>query len=67
MELVNQEGILPLNKRVKKELPSKNIWIYTGYSFDDDLIPWSKKYNFTKEILNCFFACFKFKQQISYF
>ena len=24
----------------------------TGYSFDDDLIPWSKKYNFTKEILN---------------
>lgn len=52
MELVNQEGILPLIKRVKKELPSKNIWIYTGYSFDDDLIPWSKKYNFTKEILN---------------
>lgn len=51
MELSNQEGILPLIKKVRKQFPNKNIWIYTGYSFDDDLLPWSKKYDFTKEIL----------------
>ncbi len=51
MELSNQEGILPLIKKVRKQFPNKNIWIYTGYSFDKDLLPWSKKYDFTKEIL----------------
>ncbi|MBQ8164665.1 MAG: anaerobic ribonucleoside-triphosphate reductase activating protein [Clostridia bacterium] len=38
-EPVNQKGLLNLLRRVKKELPQKTIWCYTGYTFDKDLIP----------------------------
>ena len=34
----NQEGLLPLVKRVKEELPEKNIWCWTGYRFDTDIL-----------------------------
>lgn len=37
-EPVNQKGILPLLRRIKKELPSKSIWIFTGYLFDREII-----------------------------
>ena len=50
-ELINQEGILPLLKRIKKELPEKDIWAYSGYTFDEDLLPLSKKNDVTKQIL----------------
>ena len=38
MEPSNQEGILPLLRRVKKTYPEKNIWCYTGYLFDKDIL-----------------------------
>lgn len=50
-ELVNQEGILPLVKKVRKLYPEKTIWAYSGYLFDKDLVPLSKKNNTTKELL----------------
>lgn len=31
----NQEALLPLLKRIKKELPGKDVWIYTGYLYED--------------------------------
>ena len=31
----NQEGILNLIKRVREELPSKDIWIYTGFTLEE--------------------------------
>ena len=34
----NQQGLIPLLRRVKTELPDKNIWCYTGYLFDKDLL-----------------------------
>ncbi len=34
----NQEALLPFLKRVKKEVPNKNVWCYTGYLFDDELL-----------------------------
>ena len=33
--LDNVEGILPLVKAFKKELPNKTIWLWTGYKFED--------------------------------
>lgn len=53
LEPVNQEGLLPLIKRVREELPEKDIWCWTGYNFDSDIL--GKMYlenEVTKEILN---------------
>ena len=50
-ELVNQEGILPLVKKVRKLFPEKTIWAYSGYLFDKDFLPLSKKNNITRELL----------------
>ena len=33
--LDNVEGILPLVEAFKKELPTKTIWLWTGYKFED--------------------------------
>ena len=38
IEPVNQEGILPLLRAVKQTYPEKNIWCYTGYLFDKDVL-----------------------------
>ncbi len=38
MEPSNQEGILPLLRRVKQTYPEKTIWCYTGYLFDRDIL-----------------------------
>ena len=35
MEPVNQRGLLPLLKRIRKELPQKTVWAYTGYVYED--------------------------------
>ncbi len=37
-EPVNQRGLLPLLRQVKEQYPEKNIWCYTGYLFDRDLL-----------------------------
>ena len=37
-EVVNQRGLLSLIRRMKEELPNKNIWVYTGFTYDKDLI-----------------------------
>lgn len=38
----NQEALLPFLKRVKSELPTKTIWCYTGYLFDEELLSESR-------------------------
>lgn len=44
MEPVNQAALLPFLERVKKECPDKNIWCYTGYTFDKDLTEGGKAF-----------------------
>ena len=34
MEPENQEALLPFLERVKAELPDKDIWLYTGYTYE---------------------------------
>ena len=38
MEQQNQEGILPLLRRVHETYPEKTVWMYTGYLFDEDIL-----------------------------
>ena len=53
MEPENQEPVLRLLRRIKKELPDKNVWVYTGYVFDRDLVPGGKRFvdGVTRELL----------------
>ena len=37
-EPVNQRALLPTLKRVKETYPGKNIWAYSGYTLDTDLM-----------------------------
>lgn len=38
MEPEHQEGLLALAKAVKEALPTKTIWCYSGFSFENDLL-----------------------------
>ncbi|MDD6291965.1 MAG: anaerobic ribonucleoside-triphosphate reductase activating protein [Lachnospiraceae bacterium] len=40
----NQEALLPFVSRVRQKYPQKNIWAFTGYIYDRDLIPGGRKY-----------------------
>ncbi len=52
-ELSNQREIIKLIRRVKKECPDRDIWIYTGFTYDRDLIPGGCRYiECTDEILD---------------
>lgn len=33
----NQRALLPFIKRVKKELPEKTVWAFSGFRYDDEL------------------------------
>lgn len=53
LEYANQEGLLPLVKKVKEKLPNKNIWCYTGFDFEKDVVgKMAQNNNTTKELLN---------------
>ncbi len=52
MELSNQEALLPLVQKVKEKFPNKDIWCYTGYKFEEDLLgKMYKEFSFTKGLL----------------
>lgn len=44
MEPENREALLPLLKRIRSELPEKDIWLYTGYTLeevsDEEILNW---------------------------
>lgn len=52
-EHVNQQGLLKLVRKVKSIYPEKDIWAYSGFLFDRDIV--GKQYNIfpeTKEFLS---------------
>lgn len=52
-ELINQKGLLPLLREVKVRFPNKDIWCYTGYRYDQDLLEdMCKQHEETKEMLS---------------
>lgn len=52
-EYVNQIHVLPLLRRIRKELPNKTIWCFSGYTFDTDILnDMCKKYDVTRELIS---------------
>ena len=52
LEPKNQEGLLPLVKKVKEKFPNKDIWCYTGFDFEKDVVGKMAKNNeTTRELL----------------
>ena len=50
----NQPSVCDLILRVRKELPEKDIWVYTGNTYDINLIPGGSRYisDYTDQILD---------------
>lgn len=52
-EPTNQRELIGLIRRVKKECPDKTIWMYTGFTYDRDLVEGGCRYtDVTDEILD---------------
>ena len=52
-EHVNQQGLLPLLRKVHETYPEKTIWCFTGYRFDDDILDrMCKEWEETSEMLS---------------
>lgn len=52
MEMSNQEGLLPLLRKMKEMYPDKNVWCYTGYLLDDLLEGGCVHTDITDELLS---------------
>ena len=48
----NQEALLPFIKRVKEKLPQKNIWMYSGYTYEELTVSSRARCQHTDEILS---------------
>lgn len=49
----NQQALLPFLKKVKDEAPDANIWAFTGYVLDEDLVSGGRKHTpYTDEMLS---------------
>ncbi|WP_066714365.1 anaerobic ribonucleoside-triphosphate reductase activating protein [Clostridium sp. Marseille-P299] len=52
-ERANQQGLLPLLRKVKERFPEKDIWCYSGYLFDRDIVgTMCEKWPETKEMIS---------------
>lgn len=53
-EHVNQKGLLPFLGRVKEKFPNKDIWCYTGYDFEKDILGrMCSQWEETSKMLSC--------------
>ena len=43
MEVANQKELRPFIERIRKELPDKDIWIYSGYTYEELTDPDNKR------------------------
>lgn len=53
LEHVNQQGLLPLARKIREVYPEKSIWCFTGYDFEKDVLDrMINEWPETKELLS---------------
>lgn len=53
LEHVNQQGLLPLLRKIARIYPKKNVWCFTGYDFEKDVMGrMVNEWKETKELLS---------------
>ena len=53
LEYRNQVDLLPFIRKVKKRFPNKNIWCYTGFRFENDVLErMCQNWEETKELIS---------------
>lgn len=53
LERVNQQGLLPLLRKVREVYPDKSVWCFTGYDFEKDIKGWMlSEWEETEELLS---------------
>lgn len=53
-EYKNQQGVLPLLKEIKTRFPNKDIWCFTGYNYEKDILgDMVHKWPETQDMLSC--------------
>lgn len=54
LEYENWRALLPLLRRVRERFPKKEVWCYTGYLFDRDVVEkFCRQWQEMKEFLDC--------------
>ena len=52
MEPSNQKELVNLVRKVRETYPNKDIWCFSGYLFDKDIIEKMYKNDYTRELLS---------------
>lgn len=52
MEPQNRGTVLGLLRKVRQEYPKKDVWCYTGYDYEKDLLQWAAQDAAVRELLS---------------
>ena len=52
MEPQNREAVLGLLRKVRQRYPQKDIWCYTGYDYEKDILSWAQQQEAVRERLS---------------
>ena len=52
MEPQNREAVLGLLRKVRQRYPQKDIWCYTGYDYEKDILSWAQQQEAVRELLS---------------
>ena len=52
MEPQDREAVLGLLRKVRQRYPQKDIWCYTGYDYEKDILSWAQQQEAVRELLS---------------